>query len=106
MTSALVVFCTCGTPEEALRIAHSLVEERFAACVNILPQMRSVYRWQGLVEDAQETLLVIKTSSDRLPELRERVSQLHSYEVPEILAVEVADGAPAYLAWLLDQVGP
>ena len=106
MTPALVVFCTCGSPDEASRIANALVEERLAACVNIVPPIRSIYRWQGAVEQAAETLLLIKTTAERFPALRDRIQGLHSYEVPEIIAVPIYDGSAAYLSWLSGEVAP
>jgi periplasmic divalent cation tolerance protein len=104
MTDAQIVFCTCGNREEAGRMARTLVEEGLAACVNVLPEIESVYRWQGNIESAREVLLLIKTTESRLEALRERIGALHSYEVPEILAVPVSAGAGSYLAWLREQV--
>jgi len=105
MTAALVVFCTCGSPEEASRIANALVDERFAACVNILPPIRSIYRWQGAIEQAEETLLLIKSTTERFPALRDRIHELHSYEVPEIVGVPICEGSAAYLSWVAGEVG-
>lgn len=98
----LVCFCTCPDPDSAARIAETLVEERLAACVNILPGLRSVYRWQGQVERADEILLLIKTTADRLESLQQRFLALHPHELPEVIAVE-AGGLPAYLAWIAEQ---
>ncbi len=100
MTDALVIFCTCSTEEEAGRIANDLVASRLAACVNILPAIQSIYRWQGEVEKANEVLLIIKTTQEGFVRVRDRIGQLHSYDVPEILAVPVASGSDGYLAWL------
>lgn len=100
----IIVLCTCSGREEAGRIAHALVEARLAACVNILPEIESVYRWQGQIETAGEVLLLIKTLPSRFAELRDRIVALHSYEVPEILAVPIAAGAENYLNWLADAV--
>ena len=97
---ALVCFSTCPDPSSADRIAAALVEERLAACVNVLAGVRSTYRWQGQVQRADEVLLVIKTTSDRLDNLRERLPALHPYELPELIAVEAAGGLPAYLDWI------
>lgn len=98
---ALIVFCTC--PEgDAHRIASALVDERLAACVNRLPAAESVYRWRGRVETATETLLIIKTTTDRYDELERRLRALHPYEVPEILAIPVVHGSPPYRQWLED----
>lgn len=101
---ALVCLCTCPGADVAARIARALVEERLAACVNVLPGVRSVYRWQGAVEEADEVLLVAKTTRAALPALRARLPALHPYELPELVAVEVADGLPAYLRWIADNV--
>ena len=100
MTDFQIVLCTCADREEAERIAHRLVEQHLAACVNILPGVHSVYRWQGAVESAAEVLLLIKTSSARNQEVHSTVASLHSYEVPEFLVLPVLGGSNAYLAWL------
>ncbi|MBV8810865.1 MAG: divalent-cation tolerance protein CutA [Acidobacteriaceae bacterium] len=104
MTDALVIFCTCSTGEEAERIANDLVASRLAACVNILPAIQSIYRWRGEMERANEILLVIKTTQDSFVRVRDRIGQLHTYEVPEIIAIPVAGGSDAYLAWLRAQL--
>lgn len=101
--TVLVAYCTCPDAETASRIAEALVTERLAACVNMLPGVRSVYRWQGGVEHADEVLLVIKTTRDRLDALTARLPSLHPYELPELAAVEAAGGLPAYLAWVAEQ---
>ena len=100
-----VVFCTCP-PDEAKSLAQRLVEERLIACANILPGVTSVYRWEGAICEDDETLLIMKTSAKRIPELTERIRALHSYEVPEIIALPLAtdEGNPAYLRWLMEQV--
>ena len=95
-----IVLTTCPDEACAERIARALVEEGLAACVNILPPMRSVYRWKGKIEDATELLLVIKSTVARFPAIRERLRDLHPYELPEIIAVPIVDGLPEYLAWL------
>ena len=100
---ALVCYCSCPDPATADRIANALVAERLAACVNVLPGIRSVYRWQDAVEHADEVLLMIKTSDDRLDALTARVASLHPAELPELIAVEVVGGLPAYLSWVADQ---
>jgi periplasmic divalent cation tolerance protein len=100
MTDKIVVLCTCAGEDEADRIARGLVEARAAACVNIVPGVRSVYRWQGAVESAAECLLVIKSSRERFDELRAAIEKLHSYELPEVVALPVVDGAPDYLNWI------
>lgn len=103
---AVVVFCT-APPAAAEGLARALVEARLCACVNVLPGVRSVFRWQGAVDTADEALLVAKTTRAVVPALTERIRQLHPYEVPEVLALPVAAGLPAYLAWLGESVaGP
>ena len=98
-----LVFCTCPDSDTAARIAEALVEARLAACVNQVPGLRSVYRWQGRVERADEVLLVIKTTADRLQTVQQRIVALHPYELPEVIAVEVAGGLSAYLDWIAEQ---
>ena len=100
MTDKIVVLSTCGSPKEAHRLARELVEKRLAACVNIVPGVRSVYHWKDAIEDQEEVLLVIKTSRPLLEDLRNEIERLHSYEVPEVIALQVVDGSEAYLAWL------
>ena len=105
MADALVVFCTCENQLQAQHIAEALVDARLAACVNILlPPVQSIYRWQGKVERAEETLLLIKTVPERFIALRDRITELHTYETPEIIAVPVSDGSQKYIAWLREQV--
>ena len=101
--NALICFCTCPDADTAERLAEALVEERLAACVNILPGLRSVYRWQAEVERADETLLLIKTVRERFDALSARIKALHPHELPEVLAVEAAAGLPAYLRWVADE---
>lgn len=100
----VVCLLTAASPEEAHRIARTLVDERLAACVNVVPGVRSVYRWQGTVEEAEEVLLVVKTTRERFGALRDRVASLHSYQVPEVLALPVEDAATAYRAWVVESV--
>lgn len=100
MTDKIVVFSTCSGAEEAEKLARALVEERLAACVSIVPGLQSIYRWRGQIESSSEHLLMIKTRRDLMPSLRAAFERLHSYEVPELLALSVIDGAPAYLEWL------
>ena len=105
MTDKIVVLVTCGSRKEARRIARALVERRLAACVNeIGAPVTSVYRWKGKVETAKEFLLAIKTTKKRFPALREAVRELHSYEVPEIIALPIAEGSRAYLDWIAESV--
>jgi len=100
MTDKIVVLTTCGSAEEAANLARRLVEIRLAACVTVLPGARSFYRWKGAIEDAGEWMLLIKSRRDLFDRLRAEIEKLHSYEVPELLALSVVDGAPNYLNWL------
>ena len=100
MTDKIVVLSTCATAEEGESIARGLVSKRLAACVNLLPGVRSIYHWKNAVEDSSEVLLLIKTTRERLGELRLELEKLHSYEVPELIALPVVDGAEAYLEWI------
>ena len=95
-----VVFITAGGQAEAELIATALVEERLAACVNLLGQCRSVYRWQGRINHDDEVLLVVKTRRALFSKLQQRVAELHSYDVPEIIALDIQNGSPAYLDFL------
>jgi periplasmic divalent cation tolerance protein len=95
-----IVLSTAGSREEGERIARALVDQHLAACVNLLPGLNSVYRWQGKVESAEETLLVIKTSAELLENLESELHRLHSYEVPEFLVLNVESGSSAWLEWL------
>ena len=100
MPDSLVVFVTCGSEEEALKIAHALVEERMAACVNLMSSIRSIYRWEGKIWDEKEWLLIIKTQTARVEDVEKKVQSLHSYSVPEIIALPIVTGSPSYLNWL------
>ena len=104
MTEALVVLCTVPTAELAAELARTLVEARLAACGNVVPGLRSIYRWQGEVEDEPEVLLILKTTRERLPELRDELLKRDPYQVPEVLALPVEAGSAAYLEWLAAQV--
>jgi periplasmic divalent cation tolerance protein len=104
MPDFVVVFCTCRDQQEALHLANAVVEQRLAACVNVLPSMQSVYRWKGEVQIETEQLLLIKTTEDRFDALREAIVKLHSYETPELLAIPVAGGSDKYLAWIRESV--
>ncbi len=101
---AIVVLVTAGSAEEAVKIARSVVEERLAACVNIVSGVRSIYRWEGKVTEDAEWLLVMKTSRARFAALEARIRELHSYQVPEVMAFDVATGSRPYLDWLLGSV--
>lgn len=99
----LLVFCSCPSRAEAERLAVQAVEARMAACATLLPEAKSWYRWQGQVETAAECLLLLKTRADRLQDLTSLLQAGHSYELPEILAVQAAGGLPAYFDWVADQ---
>ena len=101
--AAVVIHCTCPDAATAERIASALVEARLAACVQRLPGVRSTYRWDGRVEQADEHLLLIKTAAARIPAVFECVRSMHPYDVPELLALDVRDATPAYLDWVLAQ---
>jgi periplasmic divalent cation tolerance protein len=100
MTEALVVITTTETQQDAERLAHLLVERELAACVQILPPVISIYRWQGKVEKAAESLLLIKTTREAYPELETAIRENHSYQTPEIIALLVEAGSDGYLDWL------
>jgi len=100
MTDKRIVLSTAGSEDEARRIAHALVEQKLATCVNIVPRVESIYRWQGKVESAQEWLLVIKTSAEKFEAMRDAIGKLHSYDVPECIALEITAGSEAYLRWI------
>jgi periplasmic divalent cation tolerance protein len=104
MTDKILVLTTAGSEEEARKIARGLVESRLAACVNIIPRVKSVYRWQGEVEEAEEYLLVTKTSAGNFEAVRKAIAKLHSYEVRECIAVSIADGSQAYLDWITESI--
>lgn len=99
-----MVYVTVGSPAEGERIARALVEDRLAACVNRVPGVQSAYRWQGKVEQSAEELLIIKTSSKLFERLKQRVQELHSYSVPEIIALPILEGSESYLNWLREQL--
>ena len=104
MTDKRIVLSTAGSHEEARKIAQSLVERSLAACVNIVPGVESVYRWEGKIESGAEWLLVMKTTAAAFPRLRDALLELHSYEVPECILLSVEDGSPGYLEWLGESV--
>ena len=103
--SVSIVLTTIGADADAVALARTLVEERLAACVNVLPPMTSVYRWKGALEQDREQQLVIKTTSDRVAALEARLRSLHPYEVPEFLILPVGGGSEAYLAWVGESIG-
>jgi periplasmic divalent cation tolerance protein len=103
VTEAVVVLVTCPSAEKAAEIARRLVEDRLVACGNVIPGVRSIYRWEGQVQDEAEVLLLLKTRRPRLEELRRRVLALHPYQVPEVIALGVEAGHGPYLEWIADE---
>jgi periplasmic divalent cation tolerance protein len=107
MTDKIVVLVSCGSAKEARKIARAVLEQRLAACANIVTTpVQSIYRWKGKVESAREFLLIIKTTQSRFAKLKAEVKRLHSYDVPEIIALPIAAGATSYLNWISDSVKP
>ena len=106
MTDKVVLFSACANMAEAEKLANRLVEIRLAACVNAVPGIRSFYRWNGKVENDPEVLLVIKTARERVDEIRAEIEKLHTYELPELIALPIVDGAPNYLTWLDSELTP
>ena len=102
MSEPIVILVTCGSEDEALKIANALVEEHVAACVNVIAPIRSIYRWEGKIWDEKEWLLIIKTQSHRFGELEKKVKSLHSYSVPEIVSLPIVEGSSSYLNWLVE----
>ena len=102
--SELLILSTADSPELAYKIASALVEAGEAACVNIVPGVRSIYRWQGKICDEAELLLVVKSSDEHFESARARIRQLHTYQVPEVIAVPITAGDPEYLRWLREQL--
>lgn len=104
MTEILILVCTCPDAATARRLAGGLLERKLAACVNILPEIRSMYRWQGELHDDGETLMVVKTTRQAYAEVERWLLQHHPYDVPEVLAVQVPAGSPAYLEWVQKEI--
>ena len=102
MSPCIIVFVTCGSEEEGVRISRALVEERMAACVNLISPVRSIYRWEGKIWDEKEWLLVVKTQQSRFRDVEAKVKSLHSYSVPEIISLPILEGSSSYLQWLED----
>jgi|ERR1017187_2065524 periplasmic divalent cation tolerance protein len=100
MTDKQIVLSTAGSEEEARKIAHHLVERQLAACVNIVPHIESIYRWQGKMESSREWLLLIKTTAEKFPAVRDAIRELHSYDLPECVAIGIQDGSSEYLEWI------
>jgi len=105
-TDVLVVLCTCPDEDTAAELAGGLVEERLAACVNVLPAIRSIYRWQGQTCDDAEALMVIKTTADAFDALQDWLLDAHPYETPEVIALPVSAGSAVYLGWVAGEVAP
>ncbi len=105
-TRFVMVMVTAGNAETAAQLARTLVEERLAACGNVIPNLRSIYRWRGAVHDEGEALLILKTRASLFEQLRARVVELHSYEVPEVVAFEIQAGHGPFLDWLAESTGP
>ncbi len=104
MTDKRIVLTTASSEEEARKIARHLVEHRLAACVNLAAQVASIYRWHGEIEEAREWLLIVKTTAAAFGQVREAISELHSYELPECICLTIEDGSPAYLQWIAESV--
>jgi periplasmic divalent cation tolerance protein len=100
MTDKILVLTTAGSKDEARKIGRALVERLLAACVNIVPQIGSIYRWEGKVEEAEEWLLIVKTTRAAFDRVREAILELHSYEVPECISVAIDEGSVGYLNWI------
>jgi periplasmic divalent cation tolerance protein len=104
MTDKCIVLTTAGSKEEARKIANALVERKLAACVNIVPNIESIYRWEGKVERAEEWLLIIKTDANAFARVRDAIKELHSYDLPECVSISVDAGSANYLQWIGEQV--
>ena len=106
MTAPVIVLSAVGALPEAQKIARTLVDERLAACVNVVPGVTSIYRWKGTVEQEPELILVIKTVAERVDALKARLLELHPYELPELVVIPIGGGHGAYLEWMAEQVRP
>jgi periplasmic divalent cation tolerance protein len=104
MTDKRLVLTTAGSRDEARRIAEALVDRKLAACVNIVPGVTSIYRWEGKREEAEEWLLIVKTSAGAFEQVRDAIKGMHSYELPECLCLAIEDGSSEYLEWLGESV--
>ena len=105
MTDKRIVLTTCGNAADAERIARALLDRRLAACVNIIPGIRSLYHWQGRIEDDSELVLLIKTTAAAVEALEAALVEAHPYDVPEVVVLPIEDGSPAYLGWIEANVG-
>jgi periplasmic divalent cation tolerance protein len=106
MTDAIIVLVTAPTADKAAELARTLVEEKLAACGNVVPGLRSIYRWEGKVQDEPEALLILKTTAPLFQALKERVVAVHPYQCPEVLRLDVEEGHAPYLQWIRDNVRP
>ncbi len=104
MTDKIIVLTTAGSKDEAHKIGRALVERLLAACVNVVPQLGSIYRWEGEVEEAEEWLLIVKTTRAAFERVRDAIGELHSYDVPECIAISIESGSAAYLNWIGESV--
>jgi len=104
MTDKILVLTTAASKEEAGKIGRLLVERLLAACVNVVPQMTSIYRWEGEIEEAEEWLLIVKTTRGAFERVRDAIKELHSYDVPECIAISIESGSMEYLSWVGDSV--
>lgn len=104
MANEKLIISTAGSKEEASRIAHALVDEKLAACVNVVGPIDSVYRWQGKVENASEVMLLVKTVADKSKTVMARIRELHSYDLPEAIELDIEGGSPEYLKWIANSV--
>ena len=106
MTDKRIILTTTGSKEEGRKIANALVERKLAACVNIVPNIESIYRWEGKVERAEEWLLIIKTNASAFDRVRDAIRELHSYDLPECVSISIDEGSEEYLRWIGDEVQP
>ncbi|MFZ0298178.1 MAG: divalent-cation tolerance protein CutA [Candidatus Sulfotelmatobacter sp.] len=104
MTDKRIVLTTASSEEEARKIARHLLEHRLAACVNLVPQLASIYFWQGKIEEAREWLLIVKTTAAAFGQVGAAIAELHSYDLPECICLTIEDGTPAYLQWIAESV--
>jgi periplasmic divalent cation tolerance protein len=106
MTDKRIALTTASSEEEAHKIARALLDRRLAACVNVIPQITSIYRWQGRVEEAREWFLIVKTTAEAFAQVRGVIAELHSYELPECVCLTIEDGSPDYLQWIAESISP
>ncbi len=106
MTDKIVILVTAANPDEGRKIAHHLVEAQLAACVNILPAIESVYRWQSQVLEEEECLLIIKSAAALFAEIESAIARLHSYQTPEFICLPIVEGSHKYLRWISESVRP